>query len=163
MPILSLSIEHLRHLQEQADALKLSLKARERLAWLIYYCEHSCSVTETCRNFDITRMTFYRLMHRFHPAQPATLEDQSRRPHTLRTAIDETRPMADQRPQQCPHPHCFFCRLSQLNWHAIKVTFLIVSMVLNLALTGVLLGTSFFENTHANALGDVPPSASSHP
>lgn len=69
------------------DVRALSPKARERLSWLLHYCEHGRSVSGTCRRFGITRVTFYRLLQRFDAGRPETLEDQSRRPHAAGSSL----------------------------------------------------------------------------
>jgi transposase len=72
-------VDELKRLLEDARARALSARAQERLGWLIHYRESGSSVSETCRHFGITRITFYRLLHRFDPADLQTLEDQTRR------------------------------------------------------------------------------------
>lgn len=74
------NIERIRQLLRDAGELGLSARACERLRWMLHYCEHGYSVTATCRHFGIPRMTFYRTFERFNPEDPASLENQMRRP-----------------------------------------------------------------------------------
>jgi len=62
---------------------RLSKEAGRRLKWIDYYHEKK-SVVETCRHFDITRSLFYKWLSRFERLGSKGLEDQSRRPKTLR-------------------------------------------------------------------------------
>jgi hypothetical protein len=80
------TVAQIESLIANADGLHLSTRARERLTWLRSYAVTG-SVSETCRLHSIPRVTFYRLLERFDPAAPASLEDQSRRPHTIRTTV----------------------------------------------------------------------------
>src|SRR4051812_24391637 len=93
------TLRDLRRLAGEADALGLSPKARERLGWLLHYCEHGCSVTVTCRHFGIPRMTFYRMFDRFRAGNPSTLEDRPRHPpRTARLKLARS-------PRRGPDPH----------------------------------------------------------
>jgi transposase len=57
------------------ESLTLSDRARERLSWLLHYYQTGTSVSDTCRKFDIARVTFYRLLQKFDLDHPETLED----------------------------------------------------------------------------------------
>ncbi len=57
------------------ESVVLSDRARERLQWLLHYYRSGSSVSDTCRTFDIARVTFYRLLQRFDIEHPETLED----------------------------------------------------------------------------------------
>jgi len=64
---------------------KLSVKAQERLEWIIFY--HTLGnnrVTATAMYFGITRKTLHKYLHRFNERDLTTLEEQSRCPHSTR-------------------------------------------------------------------------------
>jgi hypothetical protein len=86
MPLLRFTLAEIEDVALRADALQLSPRARERLAWLRHHALTG-SVAETCRLFGIPRVTLYRLLTRFDPRDPTSLEDRSRRPHTVRTVV----------------------------------------------------------------------------
>ena len=66
--------------------LKLSKRAMLRLEWIIYYhTKANKSAALTSRHFGIARKVFYDWFNRFDELNLASLEDRSRRPHTLRT------------------------------------------------------------------------------
>lgn len=61
----------------------------ERLSVILHFAEHQHSISETCRQFGISRSTFHRWMERFNPEDLSTLADKSHEPLTLRqSAID---------------------------------------------------------------------------
>ncbi len=72
------------NLLHHAETLRLSRDARRRLAWFAYALAHDGNISLTCRYFGISRATFLRWAKRFDPKRPETLEDQSRKPHTVR-------------------------------------------------------------------------------
>ena len=74
----------LSNMLRHADALSLSRGARQRLHWFLYALAHEGNVSLACRYFGISRDTFVRWAKRFNPRDPSTLEEQSRRPHTVR-------------------------------------------------------------------------------
>lgn len=63
----------------KAFSLKLSIKARERLAWMDCYRECG-NASLVCRKFGIARKTFYRWRKRYDPWNLTSLEAHSRRP-----------------------------------------------------------------------------------
>jgi transposase InsO family protein len=63
----------------KAFSLKLSIKARERLAWMDCYRECG-NVSLVCRKYGIGRKTFYRWRKRYDPWNLTSLEVYSRRP-----------------------------------------------------------------------------------
>lgn len=75
-------------------ALKLSKPARLRLEWIIYYHQKQ-SAALTLRHFGLSGKVFYYWLHRFDELDLTSLEDRSRRPHSLRTkqytALEATR------------------------------------------------------------------------
>ncbi len=75
----------IENLLVHADALRLSRAAKNRLHWFAFALAHGENVSLTCRYFGISRSTFDRLASRFDPRNPETLEENSRRPHHVRT------------------------------------------------------------------------------
>ncbi len=74
----------LLRIQKRADVLELSRGAKLRLQWFIYAATHDNNVSLACRYFGVSRSTFLRWAERFDAAHPETLEEHSRRPHTVR-------------------------------------------------------------------------------
>jgi transposase-like protein len=59
--------------------------ARERQQWIAWYLQHGRNVALTCRQFRISRATFYRWHKRYDPSTPQRpLRSHSRRPRTRR-------------------------------------------------------------------------------
>ena len=87
MPIQSLRARRheVANLLQHAEGLGLSRAAKQRLAWFAYALAHQGNVSLACRYFGISRSTFLRWAQRFDPRRPETLEELSRRPHTVRT------------------------------------------------------------------------------
>lgn len=84
--------QDITNLLQHAESLRLSRDARRRLAWFSYALSHDGNISLTCRYFGISRATFLRWAKRFDAKRPETLEDNSRRPHTVREP--ETSPRA---------------------------------------------------------------------
>jgi transposase len=60
-------------------------RARERQEWIEWYLQHGQQVASTCRQFGISRATFYRWLQRYDPSTPRRpLRSRSRRPRTRR-------------------------------------------------------------------------------
>ena len=71
--------------RKQAELLKLSKRAKQKLEWFIYYyTKGQSSVATTARYFGITRKTFYKWFSVFDPLNLKALEEGSRRPITTR-------------------------------------------------------------------------------
>lgn len=69
----------------QADWLKLSQEARQRLEWMIFY--HTVAeknALQTAKYFGIRRSCLHTWLKRFNPLDVLSLESSSRRPHNLR-------------------------------------------------------------------------------
>jgi len=66
-------------------SVRLSREAKHRLQVIEYYLKTN-NVSLTCRHFGICRSYFYKWYGRFNPQNLASLEDQSRRPKTVRKA-----------------------------------------------------------------------------
>ena len=62
----------------------LSPAARLRLPWMDSYQTHLHNAALTCRQFGISRQTFYGWKRRYDPDNLATREDRSHRPHRRR-------------------------------------------------------------------------------
>ena len=72
--------EYIRSLVRQGTITKAAAK---RLQWFDYY-ERCGNARKTCRYFGISAQTFYRWKARFDPYDLRTLEEESRRPLTVR-------------------------------------------------------------------------------
>ncbi len=69
-----------------AERLNLSLDARLRLEWMIFYLTvGKKNGTDTAGHFGIARQIFVKWKGRFKPNDLSSLEDQSRSPHQKRT------------------------------------------------------------------------------
>jgi len=68
-----------------AKLLKLSLEARRRLEWMIWYETHGRNARATSRYFGIAPKTFYKWRTVFREDRLSTLEDRSRAPKNRRT------------------------------------------------------------------------------
>ncbi len=84
MSLHRVTLQDVRRLLKQAVSLELSAGAVLRLKWFLYACEHDGNVSLTCRHFGIARTTLLRWMERFDASDISTLEEESRRPHTVR-------------------------------------------------------------------------------
>lgn len=87
----TIRLQDVRRLLRSAQDLELSGGAIQRLKWFLYACEHENNVSLTCRHFGIARSTFLRWADRFDPTDLSTLEENSRRPKTVRQSdIDQS-------------------------------------------------------------------------
>lgn len=80
-----LLIRHER-LRRQAELVKLSSKAKQRLEWIIFY--HTIAdenVTKTCKYFCIGRSKLYYWLTRFNKDNIRSLESKSTRPNRIRS------------------------------------------------------------------------------
>jgi putative transposase len=73
--------EYIRSLVRQGTVSK---GAAKRLRWMDHYAEHG-NARLTCRYFGISAQTFYRWKRRYDPQDLRTLEEESRRPHKVRS------------------------------------------------------------------------------
>ncbi len=80
----TIRLRDVRHLLKRAKELELSDGAVQRLKWFAYALEHDGNVSLTCRRFGIARSTFLRWAERFDAKDIRTIEEESRRPHTVR-------------------------------------------------------------------------------
>jgi transposase-like protein len=83
------SPEQLYILLARAEREGLDASVIDRLKVILHFAEHRHSISETCRQFGISRSTFHRWIERFDPENLSTLADKSHEPLTLRqSAID---------------------------------------------------------------------------
>jgi len=95
IPKIELLSKHQRW-KKQADKLKLSREAKNRLSWIIYYeTKGSNNASKTVRYFGIGRSTFYKWFNRFDGINLRTLETRSTAPKVTRgreySAIKDSR------------------------------------------------------------------------
>lgn len=74
----------IERLLQSADSLGLSENAREKLCWFSHAIANGGNVRKTCEHFGIAPSTFARWARRFDPADPASLEERSKRPQRMR-------------------------------------------------------------------------------
>lgn len=89
-----LSPQEIRRLLKASEQYELSSEAVKRLKWFLYAAEHDGNVSLTCRHFGISRSTFLRWIERFDINDTRSLEEHSRRPHTVRTPDTDERTIA---------------------------------------------------------------------
>lgn len=90
MSISILRLQDVRRLLRLAGEYELSDVAVQRLKWFQYNLEHDGNVSLTCRHFGISRSTYLRWAQRFDATDIRTLEEFSRRPHTVRLPETDT-------------------------------------------------------------------------
>jgi len=73
----------LPYAEKIAKITSLSKEAERRLKWIDYQREKR-NVVKTCRHFDITRSLFYKWFDRYQRLGLVGLEDQNKRPKTVR-------------------------------------------------------------------------------
>lgn len=60
-------------------------ESKDRRTWIRHHLENGKNISATCREFGISRATFYRWLARYDPDRPSKpLKSRSRRPHTKR-------------------------------------------------------------------------------
>lgn len=84
MSLTILRLQDVRRLLRLAEEYELSSAAVQRLKWFQYNLEHDGNVSLTCRHFGISRSTYLRWAERFDATDIRTLEEFSRRPHSVR-------------------------------------------------------------------------------
>lgn len=81
-------------LRRQAEILGLSVKAKGKLEWFLYYLDKAGrKAAVTARYFGITRKTFYKWLAVFDPVNLQALEEGSRRPQ--RTRVRQLEPLEE--------------------------------------------------------------------
>lgn len=84
------SPEQIKILLTRAQREGMDPSVTERLSVILHFAEHHYSISETCRQFGISRSTFHRWMERFNPDDLTTLADKSHEPLSFRqSAIDQ--------------------------------------------------------------------------
>lgn len=83
--------QDVKRLLRFAGSLELSSSAITRLKWFLFCSEHGDNVSLTCRHFGISRSTFLRWANRFDASDTKTLEEESRRPKTVREPETDTK------------------------------------------------------------------------
>ena len=66
--------------RKQAELIKLSAKAKQKLGWFIYYHNNNKNAAVTIRYFGISKTTFYKWLSVFDPVNLKALEESSRAP-----------------------------------------------------------------------------------
>jgi transposase-like protein len=94
MSVRTSRLADVRRLLKQAAELELSAGAVLRLKWFLYALEHDDNVSLACRHFGIARTTYMRWWKRFDPQDASSLEEVSRRPHTVRAPETDERTVA---------------------------------------------------------------------
>ena len=80
----NIRLQDVRRLLRNAGEYELAADAIQKLKWFLYALEHDGNVSLTCRHFGISRSTLLRWMSRFDATDVRSLQDLSRRPHTVR-------------------------------------------------------------------------------
>lgn len=80
----TIRLRDVRRLLKRAKELELSEGAVQRLKWFAFALEHDSNVSLACRHFGIARSTFLRWADRFDARDIRTIEEESRRPHSVR-------------------------------------------------------------------------------
>ena len=83
------SPEQLNNLLARARSENLDAVIIQRLQVILHFAEHQYSISETCRQFGISRSTFHRWMERFDANDLSTLADKSHEPLTFRQSAIE--------------------------------------------------------------------------
>ena len=84
--------------------VRLSKQAKHRLDIIEHYLNNTKNASLTCRHYAIARSYFYKWYKRYDPRNLLTLEDKSRRPHTVRSVtydyalVSHVRRLRKQRP-----------------------------------------------------------------
>lgn len=84
MSLNNIRLQDVRRLLRNAGDLELASDAVQKLKWFLYALEHDGNVSLTCRHFGISRSTLLRWIDRFDALDLRSLQDLSRRPHTVR-------------------------------------------------------------------------------
>jgi hypothetical protein len=127
-----------------AQAHAYPAEVRERLEWFVHFDECR-SISETCRRFAVARTTFYRWARRFDAKDLSTLEDNP----TLgwMTDPEPTATIPETQVATASPADIDDIRLTIPGgaWRAFKRSIVVASILMNLALAGVMLGTAALE------------------
>jgi transposase-like protein len=72
--------EHIKILLTRAVREGMDQSVQKKLQVILHFAEHAYSISETCRQFQMSRSTFHRWMERFDPEDLSTLEDKFQSP-----------------------------------------------------------------------------------
>jgi transposase InsO family protein len=98
-------------------APSLSPRAKQRLLWFDVYARNGRNAVATCRLLGISRSTFYTWKRRYDPKHLSSLEDRSRRPHTVRSRHWTTREVTAVRDLRRKYPRWGKLKLQTLLAH----------------------------------------------
>jgi len=76
--------EDIEKLLHEAERLQLSGGVQQKLQWFLYALDHDNDPKSVSEEFNISSSTFRRWLKRFDPDDITSLEEKSRRPHTVR-------------------------------------------------------------------------------
>ncbi len=79
-------IEHIAQFQSWLEGGMLSEKAAHKLRCILHYLQNDTTAAQTAALFGTTPNALRRWLQAFDPANPASLEEKSRRPLTLRSS-----------------------------------------------------------------------------
>lgn len=98
-----------------AKIKKLSIKARPRLEWIIfYYTIAKGNTNKVCRHFGISRSLFYFWLNRFNELNLSTLEDKSSAPKRTRSWNPDPAVLSRMIKLRKKHPYYSKIKLSKL-------------------------------------------------
>lgn len=84
------SPEQIKILLTRAEREGMDSSVIKRLTVILHFAENHHSISDTCRQFQISRSTFHRWMERFNPEDLTTLADKSNESQQYRSsAIDQ--------------------------------------------------------------------------
>ncbi len=104
MPLGTIRLQDVRRLLRTAADLELCGADVQKLKWFQYALEHEGNISLTCRHFGISRSTFLRWANRFDATDIRSLEEESRKPHTVRTPETDAATVALIRTIREAHP-----------------------------------------------------------
>lgn len=78
--------EHIAHFQQWLEGDALSGKAKLRLRCILRYLESDAPMADVAAEFGTTSNALSRWLSQFDPTDPSSLEEKSRRAHTVRTS-----------------------------------------------------------------------------
>lgn len=104
MPLGTVRLQDVRRLLRTAADLELCGADIQKLKWFLYALEHEGNVSLTCRHFGISRSTFLRWANRFDATDIRSLEEESRKPHTVRAPETDAATVALIRTIRETHP-----------------------------------------------------------
>lgn len=76
-------LSEVKRFLRRSQELEISPQGVQRLKWFVFALEHDKNISLTCRHFGIARSTFLCWLRRFDVKNVTSLEDHSRRPHSV--------------------------------------------------------------------------------